>query len=64
MPTEWAYISEKVTGDDVPAARQAAKAKAIVQLGTPNVELYVETWVDKTLCTTWRVVTPDQPPNP
>lgn len=64
MPTAWAYISEKVTDDDVPAARLAAKAKAITQLGSPNVELYVETWVAKDLCTTWRLCTPDPPPNP
>lgn len=64
MATAWAYVSAKVTNDDVASALAECKGKAVTQLGSANIELYEKTWADKVLCTIWRLVTPDPPPNP
>ena len=67
MPTDWAYVSVKVSDDDVASAVKEAKDKAIDKLGSKEIELYEKAWgTPDYLCTIWRLVTPDppQPPNP
>ena len=64
MPTEWAYVSTEVADDDVASSIEEARLAAARKLGSRNIELYEKSWGPGWLCTTWRLVTPDPPPNP
>jgi hypothetical protein len=65
MPVSWAYVSVKVSDDDVESALKEARDKAIDKLGSKEVELYEKSWASpEYLCTTWRLWVPDPPPNP
>lgn len=63
MADEFLYITEKVTQDDVAAAIESARKKAIAKLGQ-SAELYEKNWTPNWLCTTWRLKTADPVPDP
>ena len=64
MADQWAYVSTKISGDDVESALKEAKEKAIDKLGSKEIELFEKSWTPDWLCTTWRLQVPDPPPPP
>lgn len=64
MPEYFAYVTEKVTQDDVASAIEEARVKAVQQLGSNDIHLYEKSWTPNWICTTWRRCVPDPVSNP
>jgi hypothetical protein len=61
MPDLYTYVSRKVSDDDVPAAIEAAKEKAMEKLGGKDVVLVASSWTRDYVCTKWLRAVPDVP---
>ena len=61
MPDLYAYVSHKISDDDVPGAIKEARAIAVKKLGGEDVALVEKSWSSKEVCTRWMRTVPDTP---